>query len=152
MTRLEKCKLAIEKGITYDEKTGDITGVKGNVLKSKDNQGYICFGMWKDSKTHKLYGHQFAWYVIYKECIDIIDHENRIKTDNRKLNLRKGTKQLNSLNRNSSGVTFDKTKVKWISQIMVNGKNKHLGRFESKEKASEKYNEFKEKLIKKITQ
>ena len=48
MTRLEKCELAINKGIKYDELTGNIFGVKGNVLKTKDNQGYICFGIWEN--------------------------------------------------------------------------------------------------------
>lgn len=151
MTRLEKCKLAIKKGITYNEENGNIFGVKGNVLKAKDKQGYICFGLWENNKTYKLYGHQFAWYCMYKENIEMIDHINQIKTDNRKINLRKSTRQLNTLNRNSLGVTFDKSKNKWISQIMINGKNKFLGRFKNKEEAKEKYKNFKECLINKIT-
>lgn len=151
MERLEKCELAIEKGITYNEKTGDITGVKGNVLKSKDSQGYICFGIWHKKYTYKLYGHQFAWFVMYNECVDMIDHKNQIKTDNSKNNLRNGTRQLNSLNRNSTGITYDKKCKKWMSQIMVDGKNKNLGRFDSKEDAQNKYKEFKERLINKIT-
>jgi hypothetical protein len=151
MTRLEKCKLAIKKGIIYDEISGNIFGVKGNVLTTKDNQGYICFGIWENNKTYKLYGHQFAWYFMYNEIIDFIDHENQIKTDNRKLNLRKANRQLNSLNRNSLGITFDKKNQKWVSQIMINGKNKTLGRFKLKEDAINNYNQFKLNLIKTIT-
>ena len=151
MTRLEKCELAIKKGIKYDELTGNIFGVKGNVLKAKDNQGYICFGIWENNKTHKLYGHQFAWYFMYNEIVDMIDHKNQIKTDNRKINLRKATRQLNSLNRNSLGITYDKKNKKWTSQIMIEGKNVTLGRFNDKEKAINKYNSFKTSLINKIT-
>jgi signal peptidase I len=151
MERIEKCKLAIKKGITYNEITGDVIGVKGNVLKAKDNQGYICFGIWHENYTHKLYGHQFAWFVMYNECVPMIDHKNQIKTDNSKKNLRNGTRQLNSLNRNSSGVTYDKKYKKWVAQIMVDGKNNNLGRFDLKENAQNKYEEFKECLIKKIT-
>jgi len=150
MTRLEKIQLAISKGITYNEKSGDVIGVKGNVLRAKDNQGYIYFGIWKDNKTYRLYAHQFAWFIMYNECIDMIDHENRIKTDNRKLNLRKATRCLNSLNRDSFGATFDKKKNKWIAQIMIDGKNKNLGRFELKIDAQNKYNEYKQKIIKNL--
>jgi hypothetical protein len=139
MTRLEKCKLAIEKGITYKEETGEIFGVKGNVLKCKDKQGYICFGIWHENKTYKLYGHQFAWFVMYNELVEMIDHINQVKTDNSKLNLRIATRELNSLNRNSLGVTYDKYSEKWISQIMVNGKNKNLGRFKEKQDAIDTY-------------
>lgn len=150
MTRLEKCELALSKGILYNPITGFITGVKGNVLKSKCNQGYICFGIWYNNKTYKLYGHQFAWYFMYNECIPIIDHKNRIKTDNRKLNLRKSTRQLNRLNSNSKGYSFDSSTGKFLCQIMVKGKNINLGRFNKKEDASEAYNKYKEQLINKL--
>ncbi len=151
MTRLEKCNLAIKKGISYNEITGEIVGVKGNVLKATDNQGYICFGIWHENYTYKLYGHQFAWFIMYNECIDMIDHENQIKTDNRKSNLRKGTRQLNSLNRNSTGVTFNKKRNKWVAQIMIDGKNNVLGAYYKKADAQKTYKDFKYDLIKKIT-
>jgi hypothetical protein len=34
-------------------------------------------------------GHQFAWFVLYNETVNRIDHINRIKTDNRPANLRR---------------------------------------------------------------
>jgi len=150
MTRLEKCELAISKGIYYNENNGDIIGVKGKVLTAKDNNGYICFGIWKDKKTYKLYGHQFAWFCIYGKCIPMIDHKNQIKTDNRKDNLRKATRQLNSLNRNSKGSSFDASSGKWLSQIMLKGKNKNLGRFDTEKEAMTVYNKYKTELINKL--
>lgn len=150
MTREEKCVLAIKKGIKYNATTGDIIGVKGNVLKAKDNQGYINFGIWFNKKTYKLYGHQFAWYVMYNECVKMIDHKNQIKTDNRECNLRKANRKLNSLNRNSKGYTFDSKSKKWISQIMIDGKNNNLGRFNTKQEAKSIYEKRKKELISKI--
>jgi len=147
MDRVDKCILALNKGITYCEETGNVYGVNGNVLKRKDNQGYICFGIWYEGKTYLLYAHQFAWYCIYGECIEMIDHKNQIKTDNRKSNLRSATRQINTLNRNSKGYSFDKSKNKWMAQIMINGKNVHLGRFRTKSEAREVYLKKKKELL-----
>jgi hypothetical protein len=150
MKRIDKCALAIEKGIKYNPESGNVIGVKGEVLTSKDNQGYICFGIWKNNKTYKLYAHQFAWFVLYNECVDIIDHINQDKTDNSKGNLRSATRQLNGLNRNSKGFTLDIKRNKYIAQIMVNGKTKNLGRFDKKEDAEKVYIDYKKELIKTI--
>jgi len=66
MTRLEKIKLAIDKGITYDEITGKIYGVKGNEIKSK-SKGYIVISLLLDNKHYHLRAHQFAYYIKYKD-------------------------------------------------------------------------------------
>lgn len=66
-----------------------------------------------------------------------VDHKNRNPLDNRKCNLRICTSQQNSFNTgmfssNSSGhkgVYFDKSRDKWVAQIMVNEKKIFLGRF-----------------------
>lgn len=116
-------------------------------MTAKDNQGYVCFGMWHNNKPLNLYGHQYAWYVMYGECIPMIDHINRIKTDNRKINLRKADRQLNSLNRDSKGASFDKSSGKWMSQIMINGKNISLGRFKTESEAMTVYQTKKKEII-----
>jgi hypothetical protein len=53
----------------------------------------------KNSFSHAYYvsGHQFAWFVLYNETVNCIDHINRIKTDNRPANLNVTTSQ-NSMN------------------------------------------------------
>lgn len=84
--------------------------------------------------------------------VDHIKTEN--KFDNRKLNLRKTTRQQNTCNRrlsdnNTSGVTgvrwHDRDKI-WESWIKVNYKNIYLGRFlifedavKARKEAEEKY-------------
>lgn len=87
-------------------------------------------------------------YQVHRVCYAIhhgiwpnnhIDHINGDRTDNKIDNLRDITRSENMKNmklksNNSSGfagVHFDKLNKKWRAQIMVNGRWKHLGRFES---------------------
>jgi hypothetical protein len=74
-----------------------------------------------------------------------IDHINGNKLDNRIANLRNATSQQNSRNRaigikNTSGtigVYWNVSKSKWAAQIHINGKQKHIGHFKSKDEAIE---------------
>ena len=76
-----------------------------------------------------------------------IDHINRNGLDNRKENLRICNKSQNACNstiprHNTSGikgVCWDKSCNKWLSRIKINGKQKHLGRFNNKLEAREVY-------------
>ena len=71
------------------------------------------------------------------------DHHNRNKLDNRRENLVPCTQKENQRNcsinsRNTSGfvgVSWDKSKNKWVAQITVDLKNIYLGRFVDKEDA-----------------
>jgi hypothetical protein len=77
-----------------------------------------------------------------KTCVDHIDND---RTNNNINNLRWVSNQENSMNRsmksnNTSGykgVCFHKNTNKWQARIMINGKQKHLGRFTNKEDAIE---------------
>ena len=74
---------------------------------------------------------------------EIVDHINGNGLDNRKENLRIVTKRENSINskiqsNNTSGVkgvALDKSRGKWIVQIMIDKKSKNLGRFDTFEEA-----------------
>lgn len=147
MDRLDKCLLAVKKGFKYNAETGDITGVSGNIIRKKVN-GYIALTLWYNGKRYYLFGHQFAWFVLYKEIIECIDHKNRIKTDNREANLRNLTKQQNALNTNSIGCSLDKRNGKWASYIAVGGRKKHLGYFSTTEEASRRTKQEKDKILK----
>ena len=75
----------------------------------------------------------------------VVDHINGNKLDNRRCNLRICTQHHNSMNHsvrknNTSGVTgvtWYKGRNKWHASIMINGKNKHLGYFNTLEEATE---------------
>lgn len=146
MTRIEKCKLALKKGLEYCPKTGIVFGVKGKPIKKKSN-GYIALTIWFEGKRNYLYAHQFAWYSLHGETVDLIDHKNRIKTDNRECNLRSTTKQINALNVKSSGAYLDKNTGRYESLIMLNGKHIYLGKYDKKEQAELVHKNYKLKLI-----
>lgn len=78
----------------------------------------------------------------------MIDHKNRLKSDNRRENLRPASNSQNQHNVGKSitntsgykGVTFDTKSGKWLSRIRDgNGQRQHLGSFDSKEQAAEAY-------------
>jgi hypothetical protein len=146
MTRLEKCKLAIEKGIIYNPETGKIFGLSGNEIGTKHKSGYIKISLWLENKCCILCAHQFAWYWINKECVDYIDHINGIKDDNRICNLRSVTHQQNQHNRKTNkGYCFCKKGNKYRTTIKLNYKTINIGYFNTEQEARNAYLEAKEK-------
>lgn len=146
--RKEKCEIALKKGFKYNPETGNVTGVKGAVIRKKVN-GYIALTLWFNNKRNYLLAHQFAWYMINNECVNLIDHIDKDKLNNKISNLRSTTRQINALNTNSSGVTKEnRYKKKWVAYIMVDGKSIYLGKSSSKEKAMRIYSDYKKQLIK----
>lgn len=89
--------------------------------------GYVCTSIDGEYITF----HNFV--TGYK----ITDHQNGIRHDNRKNNLRKATDMQNAMNRgkrsdNTSGyigVSWDKRSDKWVAQIQFNKEKIHLGYF-----------------------
>jgi hypothetical protein len=76
------------------------------------------------------------------------DHVNGFKLDNTSINLRTANKSQNACNcpkRNDGsssrfkGVRWDEKRKTWVAYLS-GGKNKHLGQFDSEEKAAEAYN------------
>ncbi len=145
MTREERCELAIERGYTYNLETGLIYNKHCKVLKHK-NIGYIRLGLTVNKKTYNIGGHQFAWYWVYKECVEQIDHINGIRDDNRILNLRSVTNQQNQWNRKTAkGYYFFKRDNKWLSRIKLNNKLIFLGTYNTEQEARNAYLQAKEK-------
>lgn len=99
--------------------------------------------------------HRLAWLLMTNSMPrEEIDHINGEKTDNRWSNLRAATRIQNMHNRgirstNTSGfkgVTWSKSKSKWVAQIVSNGKFHFLGHFLTKEKAHSAYQSASERL------
>ena len=116
--------------------------------KSVDGHGYYNVNLYKNGKAktckiHKLVATTFLENPYNKKCID---HKNRNKLDNKLSNLRYATNSENQMNRskqknNTSGITgviFYKKTNKWLCNIKINGKLKHLGLFSNKQDAIQK--------------
>ncbi len=146
MKREEKIKLAIEKGITCNPETGEVFGAKGGLLISINKSGYKVIKIRGDfGGEYIIRQHQFIWYWVNKEVVDVIDHINGIKTDNRISNLRSVTCQQNMFNTKCKGCHFYKRVNKWMSYITVDYKKIHLGYFNTEEEAKQAYSEAKQK-------
>lgn len=142
MTREEKCKLAIERGYTYDPETGLIYNRYGKISNTHDKYGYIIITL---PFNQKLKAHHFSWYLFYKECVKQLDHINGVRDDNRISNLRAVTNNENQWNRlTAKGYTFIKKYNKYQSQIKLNNKIIYLGLFNTEQEARKAYLEAKE--------
>jgi hypothetical protein len=141
MNKEQIINLAIEKGFTYNPMTGNIYGVKGKLITSRNAEGYIFPGVLLEKKFYKFLGHTFAWYVTYNKMPDNqIDHINGVRDDNRISNLRDVTIQHNQWNQTKAkGCSWHKRDKKWKSQIGVDGKQIHLGYFDTEIEARQAY-------------
>ena len=137
---------------------GNIKNSKTNMIMKQYNhpQGYKLVnlkkdGKWKSFKVHRLVGIAFLENPDEKPMIDHIDNN---PANNNVKNLRWATRNDNGCNQgkrmnNTSGykgVSFHKPSNKYQANIYINGKAKHLGLFETAEKASKAY-EAKAKVI-----
>jgi len=97
-------------------------------------------------KLHRA--HRLAWLYVHGEWPSSeLDHINRNRADNRIENLRLADRSLNMQNigkkaSNSSGyvgVSMSKWAKRWQAQIKTNGKNVHLGYYDTPELAHQAY-------------
>ena len=145
MTREERCKLAIERGYTYDAETGFIYSRFGNHITNKYIDGYIQIKIQINKKVYQIKGHQFAWFLVNKECVEEIDHINGVRDDNRIVNLRSVSRNENQWNRTKAkGYTWRKRENKWQAQIKINKKDIYLGYYNTEQEARSAYLAAKE--------
>ncbi len=107
---------------------------------AKDAMGYHIGAV----NSYYCKAHRLAWAWVYGEWpLADIDHVNHDKADNRIANLRLADPASNAKNRgrqrnNASGRTgvhWHKVTSKWTAKIAVEGKEYHLGLFDSFEDA-----------------
>ena len=105
--------------------------------------GYVIYSSAKDGLRKKL----LHRVIMGDPDGKMIDHINTNKLDDRRENLRIATNQQNQCNKNKTksntsgfkGVCFYKQTQKFVAQIRINGKKKHLGYFATAEGAHEEY-------------
>lgn len=113
----------------------------GKKAGSTDTHGYVQI----EIKGMAMLAHRIAWLISHREWpVDMIDHINGNRSDNRLINLREATKPQNMQNakvrRDSKtgvkGVSWRESTQSWHASIKCNGKNHFLGVFQSLEEAS----------------
>lgn len=137
----------------YDPETGVFTFKKDRGYKKSGSvAGYIQNGYVRIEIDGKSFSaHRLAWIFTYGHPpTGQIDHANMVRSDNRILNLRDCSVSQNQFNvgirsDNTSGfkgVSWNSSYKKWIASARMFGKKKHLGSFDSLEKAVNAYREF----------
>ena len=139
-------------GRVRNAKTGRI--LKGNL----SSNGYPTVGLSKSGKLkthriHQLVAREWATNPEQKRCVDHIDGD---KANNNWENLRYATHSENLMNKrgyyNTSskykGVSWDKTRGKWVVRIKVAGVYKNMGLFEIEKEAAVAYNNAAVKFFK----
>ena len=140
-------KSELKKIIHYNPETGIFTRIrltnkqfKLGVINNKiAPNGYI----YSRIKNELFTLHQLAFLYMVGLIPEQVDHINHIRDDNRWHNLKGSSSSENNKNRtmarnNTSGftgVTFDKKRNRWVSQIGLGGLNKKLGTFKCKHDA-----------------
>lgn len=142
----------LKEVIKYNPETGIFTWninhkrvKKGSVAGHKYSTGYIRIAI--DGIQYRA--HRLAWlYITGSMPEDQIDHINRIRDDNRFINLRDVSNIENQMNK---GMSFNRkcgvrgvykvtgSKSRWAARIMLKNKTINIGCFGSPEEAHEAY-------------
>lgn len=116
-------------------KIGDIAGCINKV------SGYREIKI--DGKSYKM--GRLAWLYMTGELPPIqVDHENRIRHDDRFNNLRLATWSQQQRNKNTKGVSFSRDHNKWRARIITDEKRLHLGYHNTFDEARSAYLKAKE--------
>lgn len=125
--------------LDYDPETGVLTWLSGR--RRGRQAGSIEQGYLRVAIDRKRYmAHRLIWFYMYGTWPDEIDHQNRVRSDNRLVNLRSVNHVENMRNQglrvtNTSGVTgvhWCRVARKWVAQIKVAGKSRYVGQFKDK--------------------
>lgn len=140
----------LAQGLRYEPDTGLLfwkedrgpvkAGTRAGCLKAR---GYIRV------KFHGrlIAAHRIAFALTHGRWPSIVDHINRNPSDNRAANLRETTPVGNGQNRSASqrpsgrlyGTYYKARNRRWCAQIRFDGKERHLGLFDTEQAAHAAY-------------
>ena len=115
-----------------------------NFKEASYDHGYQRLRLKKDNKRKLYYAHRII-YSLYNPDWDLhnpklfIDHIDGNTQNNNISNLRNVTNQENGFNRDVKGYCFHKETEKYKARIGLNGKDIHLGYFDTEEEAHQAY-------------
>lgn len=149
---IEKIRLLLEY-LDVDTSSGICTWKKspsqrikiGDFAGTKKPKGYVQI----EFMTQNYYRHRIVFYVAHGYLPLIVDHKHGVEDGDGIDNLQEATNQQNCAKQNKSknntsgvkGVSWQKSRNKWIANININGKQKNLGRFDTIEEAQNAYNQ-----------
>lgn len=135
-------------------KNGLILGIDGSVLSPFlcKSSGYYRIELRYPNDTpkkHSIHRLVAESFLENRKNDEVVDHINGIKTDNRSKNLRWCSARENckfywEKNKEQVGVSFDKAKNKFVSNIFINGKLFYIGNFELEKDAIIAYKDILE--------
>jgi hypothetical protein len=131
----------LRKLLTYSPATGEFRwkSDRGPRVRAGDLAGTINSAGYRiiTIDQGRYVAHRLAvLYMTGKWPIGVVDHRNADRTCNAWENLRDCTVSENNRNRKSRGCTYDWRKRKWIAQIVIDGKQRKLGRFNTETEAT----------------
>lgn len=142
---------------TIIRKNNKLQFIKEKILKPiKNGHGYLFVnlsinGKVKVEKIHKLMAETFLNHTAKKGYH--IDHKDNNRTNNNLENIQILTIRQNvskTIKKTSSkytGVSFEKSRNKWVAMIYVNGLHKKIGRFDNEYDAHLAYENELSKII-----
>ena len=143
-----------DTGALTRRKTTSTQAVAGTTPGWVNKAGYMALNL----DGHGYLVHRIAWLISYGEWPKgVIDHINQNKLDNRLANLRDVTRQVNTQNNRMvktgkmygaslAGAHWDAHNGRWKASICIDGRHKHLGRFDSEQDAHDAYLAAKRRL------
>lgn len=139
----EISKADILSAYDYDPNVGVFIRKRTGKAAGKNKAGYCILSLCR----RQIYAHRAAMMLNSGEWpIDLVDHINGDKSDNRASNLRSANKSQNGANahfraRSKSqmkGVYYQSNTTKWRAKAA----DAHIGYYETKEEAHEAYREY----------
>ena len=117
---------------------GDAELVAGYSWSRAKNGGAIAYAGGGRANAKMVYMHRL---ILSAPADTLVDHRNRVTTDNRRINLRLATRQQNAANmdRGSEWKGVTPRTGGWVAQITVDGVNEYLGLYPSAEMAARAY-------------